>query len=230
MAEQKGLTVSDWRDLYEGMTQEDPIFREKLQERHPEVSADRLISELELAQNRLTYAMMGIHPIYEREIELSGFVDYGKRQMLLYADSGERIVPFGELDPSYVEFLENQKRFRNVKDVQPLSSVAIQASRELYPETKETFESIPMNTDGVQKEKSTDVLKLAWDRSTILMNHLQEEMEKSGVMAAYGVDRDELRVYCSSYMGNAQFDYSVRELKNVAEESRAMNDMDEALL
>ena len=230
MAEQKDLTVSDWRDLYEGMTQKDPIFREKLQERHPEVSADRLISELELAQNRLTYAMMGIHPIYEREIELSGFVDYGKRQMLLYADSGERIVPFGELDPSYVEFLENQKRFHSVKDVQPLSSVAIQASRELYPETKETFESIPMNTDGVQKEKSTDVLKLAWDRSTILMNHLQEEMEKSGVMTAYGVDRDELRVYCSSYMGNAQFDYSVRELKNVAEESRAMNDMDEALL
>lgn len=230
MAEQKDLTVSDWRDLYEGMTQEDPIFREKLQKRHPEVSADRLISELELAQNRLTYAMMGIHPIYEREIELSGFVDYGKRQMLLYADSGERIVPFGELDPSYVEFLENQKRFHSVKDVQPLSSVAIQASRELYPETKKTFESIPMNTDGVQKEKSTDVLKLAWDRSTILMNHLQEEMEKSGVMAAYGVDRDELRVYCSSYMGNAQFDYSVRELKNVAEESRAMNDMDEALL
>lgn len=230
MAEQKDLTVSDWRDLYEGMTQEDPIFREKLQERHPEVSADRLISELELAQNRLTYAMMGIHPIYEREIELSGFVDYGKRQMLLYADSGERIVSFGELDPSYVEFLENQKRFHNVKDVQPLSSVAIQASRELYPETKETFESIPMNTDGVQKEKSTDVLKLAWDRSTILMNHLQEEMEKSGVMAAYGVDRDELRVYCSSYMGNAQFDYSVRELKNVAEESRAMDNMDEALL
>lgn len=230
MAEQKDLTVSDWRDLYEGMTQEDPIFREKLQKRHPEVSADRLISELELAQNRLTYAMMGIHPIYEREIELSGFVDYGKRQMLLYADNGERIVPFGELDPSYVEFLENQKRFRNVKDVQPLSSVAIQASRELYPETKKTFESIPMNTDGVQKEKSTDVLKLAWDRSTILMNHLQEEMEKSGVMAAYGVDRDELRVYCSSYMGNAQFDYSVRELKNVAEESRAMNDMDEALM
>ena len=131
---------------------------------------------------------------------------------------------------TYVEFLENQKRFHSVKDVQPLSSVAIQASRELYPETKETFESIPMNTDGVQKEKSTDVLKLAWDRSTILMNHLQEEMEKSGVMAAYGVDRDELRVYCSSYMGNAQFDYSVRELKNVAEESRAMNDMDEALL
>lgn len=227
---QTKLTVSDWRDLYEGMTQKDEIFRETFHERFPEISAENLLSELELSQNRLTYAMMGIHPIYEREIELSGFVDYGKKQMLLYADNGERIVSFDALDPSYVEFLENQKRFHKVRDVQPLSSVAILASKELYPETKPVFDAVSMHTDGTMQEKSTDVLKLAWDRSTILMNHIQEEMEKQGIADAYGVDRDDLRVYCSSYMGNAQFDYSVQELKDVAKESRAMQDMDESLL
>ena len=224
------LTVSDWRDLYEGMTQGDPVFREQFHERYREVSPENLLSELELARNRLTYAMMGIHPIYEREIELSGFADYGKRQMVLYADNGERIVPFDSLDPSYVEFLENQKRIGNTREVQPLSSVALAASKGLYPETKEVFDTVPTNLDGSQQEKSADVLMLAWNRSTILMNHLQEEMEKKGLMGAYGVDRDDLRVYCSSYMGNAQFDYSVRELKNVAVESRDMRNLDEQLV
>ena len=150
MGRTEHLSVSDWRDLYEGMTQEDDGFRKKMAERVAGLSADNILSELELAQNRLTYAMMGIHPIYRREIELSGFINYPEKHLALYADNGERIIPFNELDPSYVEFLENQKRTHNTRDIQPLSSVALRVSQELYPELEKHIEPVDMNTDGAE--------------------------------------------------------------------------------
>lgn len=210
------LTVSDWRDLYEGMTQEDDGFRKKMAELVPGLSADNLLSELELSQNRLTYAMMGIHPIYRREIELSGFINYPEQQLVLYAENGDRIVPFTTLDPSYVEFLENQKRTHVTKDIQPLSSVALRASQEMYPGLGDVIEPVDMNTDGAKIKCSSNALSLAWSRSVILMNHLHEEMQKYGLDTAYGVSRDDLRAYCNSNIGSAQFDRGIAELGQAA--------------
>lgn len=217
------LTVADWRDLYEGLTQEDDRFREKMIEYIPEFPTSNILTDLQLSQNRLTYAMMGIHPIYWREIELSGFIDYPEKCLALYADNGERIVPFKECDPSYVEFLENQKRTHNTKDIQPLSSVALRVSQELYPEMAKHIEPIPMNTDGAEISCGSKALKLAWARSTIMMNHLQEEIQKYGVDKAFGVNRDDLRAYCTSRIGSAQFDMSIAELSGVAHEATGMD-------
>lgn len=217
------LTVADYRDLYEGMTQEDDGFRKKMAEKVPGMTVDNVLSELELAQNRLTYAMMGIHPIYWREIELSGFINYPDKCLALYADNGERIVPFKELDQSYVEFLENQKRTHNVRDIQPLSSVAICASEKLFPETKKHLEPVSMNTDGADISCGTKALKKAWERSTILMNHIHEELCKYGADKAFAVDRDDLRAYCTSHIGSAQFDRSIAELSDVAQEAAGMD-------
>lgn len=225
MGHTDNLTVSDWRDLFEGMTQEDDGFRKKMAEKVPGITSDNILSELELAQNRLTYAMMGIHPIYWREIELSGFVDYPERVLALYADNGERIVPFKELDPSYVEFLENQKRTNNVRDRQPLSSVALRVSEELYPETKKHLEPVPMNTDGAEISCGPKMLKKAWERSVIMMNHIHEELTKYGVDKAFAVDRDDLRAYCTSRIGSAQFDRSIAELAEVAQEASGMDSL-----
>lgn len=219
------LTVADWRDLYEGMTQEDDGFRKKMSELVPEVTPENILSELELAQNRLTYAMMGIHPIYEREIELSGFINYPERCLTLYADNGDRILQFTELDPAYVEFLENQKRLNKTRDIQPLSSVAIKASEELFPGMKEQLEPVPMNTDGAEISCGSKALKLAWARSTILMNHIHEEMQKSGIAQAFGVSRDDLRAYCTSRIGSAQFDRSVAELGELGAEAQGMDSL-----
>lgn len=217
------LTVADWRDLYEGMTQEDDSFRKKMAEKVSGITAENILSEFELAQNRFTYAMMGIHPIYWREIELSGFINYPEQNLVLYADNGERIVPFKELDSSYVEFLENQKRIYNTRDIQPLSSVAIRVSEELYPETKEHLEPVPMNTDGAEISCGVKALRRAWERSTILMNHIHEELSKYGADKAYAVNRDDLRAYCTSRIGSAQFDRSIAELSEVAQEASGMD-------
>lgn len=217
------LTVADWRDLYEGMTQKDDGFRKKMAEMVPGITADNILSELELTQNRLTYAMMGIHPIYCREIELSGFVNYSEQCLALYADDGERIVPFKDMDPSYVEFLENQKRTHNIKELQPLSSVHIKASEELFPKMKEHLEPVVMNTDGYEPSCGVKMLKKAWERSTIMMNHIQEEMDRYGISKAFGVSRDDLRVYCTSRIGSAQFDRSVNELAELAHETAGMD-------
>lgn len=219
------LTVADWRDLYEGMTQQDDGFRRKMSEYAPAVTADNILSELELAKNRLTYAMMGIHPIYWREIELSGFVNYPEQCLSLYADNGERIVSFREIDPSYVEFLENQKRINKVRDVQPLSSVALHATELLYPEMEPIIEPIPMNTDGAKESPSSRMLKKAWARSTILMNHIHEELLACGAIKAFGINRDDLRVYCTSNIGSAQFDRSIAELADVACEAAGMDSL-----
>lgn len=223
MGQTDKLTVADWRDLYEGMTQEDDGFRKKMAEIVPEITADNILSELELAQNRLTYAMMGIHPIYWREIELSGFINYPEQCLSLYMDDGERIVPFKELDPSYVEFLENQKRTNKVKDMQPLSSVALHATELLYPEMQKHIEPIPMNTDGAEESPSSRMLKAAWARSVILMNHIHEELLASGAAKAFGVNRDDLRAYCTSNIGSAQFDRSIAELADVAQVASGMD-------
>lgn len=223
MGQTDRLTVADWRDLYEGMTQEDDGFRKKMAEYVPEVTAENILSELELAQNRLTYAMMGIHPIYWREIELSGFINYPEQCLSLYADDGERIIPFKDLDPSYVEFLENQKRINKVKDVQPLSSVALHVTELLYPNMQEYIEPIPMNTDGAEESPSSKMLKQAWARSTILMNHIHEELMASGAAKVFGVNRDDLRAYCTSNIGSAQFDRSIAELAGVAKEAAGMD-------
>ena len=223
MGRTDNLTVADWRDLYEGMTQTDDGFRKKMGELVPQVTPENVLSELELAQNRLTYAMMGIHPIYEREIELSGFINYPGRCLTLYADNGERIVPFSELDPSYVEFLENQKRLNKVRDSQPLSSVALRASEELFPEVKPQLAFVPMNTDGAEVSCGAKALRMAWARSTILMNHIHEEMQKMGITKAFGVSRDDLRAYCTSRIGSAQFDRSVSELADLGVEAQGMD-------
>lgn len=217
------LSVADWRDLYEGMTQEDDGFRRKMSERVPEIGPDNLLSELELAQNRLTYAMMGIHPIYGREIELSGYINYPERMLALYADNGERVIPFDSLDPSYVEFLENQKRTHNVKELQPLSSVHIKVSEQLFPEMKPQLEPVVMNTDGYEPSCGVKMLRKAWERSTIMMNHIQEEMDRYGIGRAFGVSRDDLRAYCTSRVGSAQFDRSVGELAELAHETAGMD-------
>lgn len=223
MANTEKLTVADWRDLYEGMTQEDDGFRKKMAEKVPDLPVDNILSELELAQNRLTYAMMGIHPIYEREIELSGYIDYPKRTLALYMDNGERIIPFKDLDQSYVEFLENQKRIHNLHDRQPLSSVALHASEELFPEMKKHIEPVPMNTDGTEESPGPKMLRRAWERSTILMNHIHEELQRYGVDEVFAVDRDDLRAYCTSRIGSAQFDRSIAELAGVAHEASGMD-------
>lgn len=223
MGHEDNLTVADWRDLYEGMTQEDDGFRKKMAEIVPDISADNVLSEIELAQNRLTYAMMGIHPIYMREIELSGFIDYPNRCMILYMDDGERTLSFNDMDPSYVEFLENQKRIHNTRDYQPLSSVALRASQELYPEMAKYIDPIPMNTDGAEVSCSSKALKLAWARSTILMNHIHEELNKYGVGKAFAVNRDDLRAYCTSRIGDAQFDRSLAELAGVVQQASGMD-------
>lgn len=223
MGQTNNLTVADWRDLYEGMTQQDSGFRDKLHETAPEVSAENVLSELELAQNRLTYAMMGVYPIYWREIELSGFINYAERNLVLYADNGERIVPFDELDPSYLEFLENQKRMNKVRDVQPLSSVALHACEEMFPGAKEVLEPVPMNTDGAETSCGVKMLKKAWERSTIIMNHIHDELMRSGAARAFGISRDDLRVYCTSNISSAQFDRSLAELADVAHEATNMD-------
>lgn len=223
MEQTNKLTVADWRDLYEGMTQEDDGFRVEMAERIPEMGPDNLLTELELAQNRLTYAMMGIHPIYRREIELSGMVDYPNRTLALYMDNGERVLPFNDIDHSYIEFLENQKRTHKVKDIQPLSSVHLKVTEELFPDMRVVLEPVDMNTDGAEPSCGVKMLKRAWERSTIMMNHLHEELQKCGADKAFRISRDDLRAYCTSNIGSAQFDRSLAELGALANEANGMD-------
>ena len=212
------MKVNEYRELYEGMTQKNPDFRSAIGEL-ADGGLETGISELELAQNRLNHAMLGIHPLYRREVELSGIVDYPGRSLKLFHPDGESVVPFDDLDPSYVQFLESQKRVYNVKDLLPLSSVALKASSQWL---KEDGVGVP-DTSSVQMHLPEDnffcprrLLEMAFARSMVLMNHLQEEIEKHGLDSIYGTNREDLMGYCQSNDFNYQFDHSVKELSHTA--------------
>lgn len=223
------MKVSEYRELYEGLTQENNAFREKLSTYAEAELAENLLSELELAQNRLNHAMLGVHPIYRREVELSGIVDYPNRMLYLMGPDGDTPFPFDDLDASYVSFLENQKRIYNVKDIMPLSSVALKTSSQWLREdgvTPPETGNVPMNLPSEDFPHSRKVLETAFARSMVLMNHLQEEIKKHGLDAAYGTNREDLIQYCQSNSFNYQFRHSVNELTEVAERAA---DMDGAL-
>ena len=99
------MNVKAYRELYEGLTQQDSSFRRAVYKLSDDSLVDTLLSELELVQNRLNHAMLGIHPIYRREVELSGIVDYPKQALSLFHTTIDTAIPFSELFPSYVNFL-----------------------------------------------------------------------------------------------------------------------------
>lgn len=224
------LKVSEYRELYEGLTQEDGRFRDHLYERSGQTPQEELFPELERAKNRINYAMLGIHPIYQREVELSGIVDYPNKTLYLYDRNGQTKTPFSELDPSYVQFLESQKRIYNVKETLPLSSVALKTSSQMLSDegvrTPDT-EGIPMNLPSYEIPYSRKVLETAFTRSMVLMNHLHEEIEKYGLDRAYGTSREDLIKYVESNSFHFGFEHSVNELADVAKDAVILGGLEE---
>lgn len=220
------MEVNAYRELYEGLTQEDGKFRDNLSTYAGTGALENLLSKLELAQNRLNHAMLGIHPIYRREVELSGIVDYPAQTLYLADASGGRAVPFSELDPAYVSFLENQKRIYNVKETLPMSSVALKTSAQWLSEDGvkvPDLSGVPMHLPSDKFPYSRRVLETAFARSMVMMNHLQEEIEKHGLDSVYGANRDDLIRYCESNAFDFQFKKSVNELTEIAEKADGMD-------
>ena len=216
------MTVHRYRELYEGLTQQDPSFRERLYAYAKTDLAGPILSEQELSENRQIHAMLGIHPIYRREVELSGIADYEKRAFRLFAPDGETSLSFSDLDPAYVSFLESQRRVYNVKQMLPFSSVALKMSREWLaednvraPELPDTYMHVPKAPFSLSRR----VLEQAFAKNMVMVNHLQEEIEKHGLDSVYNVNRDDLITYCQSHSFDYQFDRSVGELKDLAYEA-----------
>lgn len=223
------MDVKAYRELYEGITQEDALFRDAIYALSEQVPTDDLFSELDRAQNKLNHAMLGIHPLYRREVELSGIVDYANQSLHLYQTDGEQNLSFSELDPSYVSFLEQQKRIYNVKDVMPLSSVALKTSHQWLEADGVEVPKLDTLTMSLPEDSlcySRKTLQLAFARSMVLMNHLHEQMERYGLTKTYDVNRQDLIQYVHSNSFDFQFDYSVNELTAVSEKAASMNDLE----
>lgn len=220
------MKVNEYRELYEGLIQENSQFRDNLSAYTDTSFAGNLLTDLELAQNRINHAMLGVHPIYRREVELSGIVDYPKKTLYLLGKEGDIALPFSELDPSYVNFLESQKRVYNTEKIIPLSSVALKTSSQWLKEDGvdvPDISEVPMHLPSDDFPHSRKVLETAFARSMVLMNHLQEEIEKHGLDKAYGANREDLIRYCQSNSFDYQFKRSVHELTDVAERAAKMD-------
>ena len=218
------MDVCSYRELYEGLTQKDDGFRtaiRALTDDMPEI----LLTDLERTQNRLNHAMLGVHPIYRREVELSGIVNYADRSLSLYTAEGGITHSFHDLDPSYVEFLESLKRVYNVKELLPLSSVALKTSNQWLSDDNVKVPDLSdcdMNLPPDDIPLSRSVLKTAFARSMVMMNHLHEEIERHGLDKTYEVNRSDLITYCQTKQFDFQFDRSVNELSTIAEESAGL--------
>lgn len=216
------LNVSDLQMLYEGLTQEDDGFRNAMTELGYPVDKDELFNEKERAKNRLNYAMLGVHPIYRREVELAGLVDFHERTLSLASKPDDIVIPFNDMDPSYVSFLENQKRIYNTKSGKmPMSSVALKASNELnkdkmdVPDLNGVHLNVPQETTSTARQ----VLERAFTNSMVMMTHLNGMIKKHGFDEAYGMNKDHLLQHVASDQFNYNFTRSVEEIEQVASKS-----------
>lgn len=224
------MNVKEYRELYEGLTQEDARFRDAIYALSEQVPEQELFSELDRAQNKLNHAMLGIHPLYRREVELSGIVDYANRSLHLYQETEEQVLSFDDLDPAYVSFLEQQKRVYNVKECMPLSSVALKTSHQwLEADGVEVpkVDAIAMSLSQDTLCYSHKTLQMAFARSMVLMNHLQEQMEQYGLLETYDVNREGLIQYVQSNSFDFQFAYSVKELSAISQEAANMDGLEQ---
>lgn len=223
------MNVKEYRELYEGLTQETEDFRTAIYTLSESVPESELFSGLDRVQNRLNHAMLGVHPIHRREVELSGIIDYKEELLRLYAPDGEQTLLFRDLDPDYVRFLEQLKETYQAEDVLPFSSIALKTSNEwLFRDGVDVpdLSSVQMNLPEEEFPYSRKVLEEAFARSMVLMNHLYEELEKHGLDRAYGANREDLIQYVQSDSFNFQFDHSVRELTETAKQAAMMDSME----
>lgn len=222
--EQHGLTVKDYRKLYEGLTQRDSSFRNAVMELNPVIRDMPLPSALERVQNRLNYAMLGAQlqqpqSIPCPEIEVSGVVHFDTNELCLYSPQGEQYYHFDALDPNYVAFLREQRPLDG-SDELILSSIALRTSHMLLEEQMQvpSLEGTYMNIPEEITTTSRRVLERAFSNSMVLMNHLQHEMEKFGLDKTYGIHKDDLLQHVSSNMFDAEFEHSISDLKEDAKD------------
>lgn len=216
------LSVNDLQALYEGLTQEDDSFREAMTDMGYEVNKDEVFNDILRVKNKLNYAMLGIHPIYRREVELAGLVDFHKRTLSLASHPEDRIISFDDMDPSYVAFLENQKRIYSTdKKTMPLSSVALRIGNELNKDKMDVpnIDDLHLNVPKEIPNRSRKVLERAFTNSMVMMTHLDSMIKKHGFDKAYNMNKDHLLQYVASDQFNFSFNRSVTELDNIAKTS-----------
>lgn len=210
--------MNDWRELYDGLTREDPNFREAIEELSDNHADVNIMNDLDRTRNRLNYAMLGIHPIYKREVELSGMIDHFQKQLVLAGDEGDIVYPYEELDPAYVAFLENQQRIYNTEDTTPLSSVALATSHSLLKDEMAlpSLDGVSTNITEDTDSFSRTVLERAFTNSMVLMTHLKQQIKDQGLDSAYGMNKDHLLQYSVADSFNHSFERSVDELSELA--------------
>lgn len=216
------LSVNDLQSLYEGLTQEDDSFREAMTDIGYEVNKDEVFSSMLRVKNKLNYAMLGVHPIYRREVELAGLVDFHERTLSLASHPEDRIISFDDMDPSYVAFLENQKRIYSTdKKTMPLSSVALRMGNELNKDKMDVpnIDDLHLNVPKEIPNRSRKVLERAFTNSMVMMTHLDSMIKKHGFDKAYNMNKDHLLQHVASDQFNFSFNRSVTELDNIAKTS-----------
>lgn len=217
------LTASDYQALYEGLTQEDSTFRDELKAVGAVFEEDEIFSELDRAKNRINYAMLGISPIYRREVELAGLVDFHAKTLSFANNPDDVIIDFKDLDPAYLAFLENQKRIFDTSgsEILPLSSVALKCSNELNKDKMNTpnLEDIHMNVPKDMGTTSRQILERAFTNSMVMMTHLDRMIKKHGLDKAYGMNKDHLLQHVASDSFNNSFNRSIGELESVSAKS-----------
>lgn len=222
MSNTNRLRVSEYRELCEGLTQHNDKFREVLLALDPKLQDKQLgLSEIEQVQNRLNHALLGVQllhhpqPVPCPEVEVSAVVHLDSKELCLYGPAYEQRYSFDELDPKYVAFLQKQQVHENQKEIL-LSSIALYTSCKMLEDEMEVpdIQDIKMQTQPSKDVTiSRQVLEHAFRNSMVLMNHMQEQIEKCGLAKTYGVNKDELIQHISTNMFEKAFVHSLRELE-----------------
>lgn len=215
------LSVKEYRELCDGLTQHNDKFREALMEIDPKLQDKQLgLSPLEQLQNRINHVLLGVQllhhpqPVPCPEVEVAAVVRFDTRELCLYGPKQDQHYSFDELDPKYVDFLQKQQIDEHKELL--LSSIALDTSCEMLKDEMSIPDMHHIQTQArLPKDRnfSREVLEHSFRNSMVLMNHIQEQIEKCGLAETYGISKDELIQHVSTNMFEKAFVHSIRELE-----------------
>lgn len=216
------LSVKEMRELYGGLTQKDPSFRDAIGQLSEPPQDMEVFSDLDRAKNRLNLAMLGVHPINQWEVELSGIVDHKDEKLYLYGGDEDIVYDFEDLDPKYIEFIKDSIDVGDIDTgTTPISSLALELGNVLNKDGIEVPDISGVKTETrLPKDLGSsprELLEKAFTNSMVMMTHLHGEINKRGLSKVFGTNKDHMLQHAAKDSFNNSFERSVDELTEIAE-------------
>lgn len=208
------LAVHKLEQLTMGLTQQDQMFRDALEELS-ETSVN-FYDNKQRAYTRLNHAMVGIEADVMYPVKIEGLVDFEQEIMTTIQDGEEVTYAFDEIDPDYIETMRQVAASKGLKpktEQLPLTDLAmdlldeVHADKELKPELARRERNL---TNASERN-----LQKAFENEMLFNVQLQQFISENGLDHLFDAHSDEM----TEFIGEKRFQASFNDgLKRIDEE------------